>query len=201
FRRVLFRSTVSRVPRIRTAVLIAAALLAVISGGVMLAGIDFSTQRVDRTKVSIETVQRGTMEIRVSANGQLLSKRIEHFAAQVPGRVAKADIKPGAVVQAGQVLVELANPQLTAGAEEAQSAWEGAVAELQAAEAELQTNMLNQEVVLIQVQFNAEKAQAKTEADEALARNGLISDIELKRSRLDSAQLTKTGDIEARRLR
>ena len=73
----------------------------------MLAGIDFSTQRVDRTKVSIETVQRGTMEIRVSANGQLLSKRIEHFAAQVPGRVAKADIKPGAVVQAGQVLVEM----------------------------------------------------------------------------------------------
>jgi len=181
-------------------VLIAAALLAVISGGVMLAGIDFSTQRVDRTKVSIETVQRGTMEIRVSANGQLLSKRIEHFAAQVPGRVAKADIKPGAVVQAGQVLVELANPQLTAGAEEAQSAWEGAVAELQAAEAELQTNMLNQEVVLIQVQFNAEKAQAKTEADEALARSGLISGIELKRSQLDLSQLRKTGDIEARRL-
>jgi HlyD family secretion protein len=192
--------TISKVPRIRTAVLIAAALFAVISGGVMLAGIDFSTQRVDRTKVCIETVQRGTMEIKVSANGQLLSKRIEHFAAQVPGRVAKADIKPGAVVQAGQVLVELANPQLTAGAEEAQSAWEGAVAELQAAEAELQTNMLNQEVVLIQVQFNAEKAKAKTEADEALARNGLISGIELKRSQLDLRQLRKTSDIEARRL-
>jgi len=180
--------------------MIAAAMVAVISGGVMLAGIDFRTQRVDRTKVSIDTVQRGTMEIKAGANGQLLSKRIEHFAAQVPGRVAKADIKPGAVVQAGQVLVELANPQLTAAAEEAQSAWEGAVAELQAAEAELQTNMLNQEVVLIQVQFNAEKAKAKTEADEALARNGLISGIELKRSQLDLNQLRKTSDIEARRL-
>jgi len=193
--------TPSRTSRLRRPAIIAAVAVAAVAGGVLLAGIDFSTQRVDRTKLSIETVQRGTMEIKVAANGQLLSRRIEHFAAQVPGRVAKADTRPGAVVQAGQVLVELDNPQLIAAAEEAQSAWEGAVAELQAAEAELQTGMLNQEVVLIQVQFNAEKAKAKTEADEALARNGLISDIELKRSRLDSAQLTKTGDIEARRLR
>lgn len=192
--------TPARTSRLRRPAIIAAIAVALIAGGVLLAGIDFSTQRVDRTKLSIETVRRGTMEIRAGANGQLLSKRIEHFAAQVPGRVAKADIKPGAVVQAGQVLVELANPQLTAGAEEAQSAWEGAMAELQAAEAELQTSMLNQEVVLIQVQFNAEKAKAKTEADEALARSGLISDIELKRSRLDSTQLSRTGEIEAKRL-
>jgi multidrug resistance efflux pump len=115
--------------------------------------------------------------------------------------VAKADIKPGAVVQVGQVLVELANPELIASAEEAQSAWEGAVAELQASEAELQTNMLNQEVVLVQVQFNRDKAKAKTEADEALAKAGLISGIELRRSQLDLSQLTKTAEIEASRLK
>ncbi len=89
----------------RTAV-IAAVALALIGGGVTLADIDFRTQRVDRTTLSIETVHQGTMEIKVSANGQLLSKRIEQLAAQVPGRVAKADIKPGALVHAGQVLVE-----------------------------------------------------------------------------------------------
>jgi multidrug efflux pump subunit AcrA (membrane-fusion protein) len=189
------------VSRIKLPATIAAVVFALISGGVMLAGIDFNTRRVDRTQLSIETVQRGTMEIKVGANGQLLSKRIEQLAARVSGRVAKADIKPGAVVQAGQVLLELANPQLTASAEEAQSAWEGAVAELQAEEAELQTNMLNQEVVLTQVQFNAEKASAKTEADETLASSGLISNIELKRSRLDLAQLRKTYEIEASRLR
>jgi len=181
--------------------IIAAVALAVISGGVMLASIDFRTQRVDRTTLSIETVQRGTMEIKVGANGQLLSERIEQLAAQVPGRVAKADIKPGAVVQVGEVLVELANPQLTASAEEAQSAWEGAVAELQASGAELETNMLNQEVVLTQVRFSAEKAKQKAEADEALARDGLISGIESRRSQLDLAQLKETYAIEASRLK
>lgn len=190
----------SKAPHIKRMAIIGAAAIALISGGVTLANIDFSTQRVDKTTLSIETVQHGTMEIKVSANGQLLSKRIEQLAAQVSGRVARADIKPGAVVTQGQVLVELANPQLTASAEEAQSAWEGAMAELQAAQADLQTNMLNQEVVLTKVQFESEKAQAKTEADESLASAGLISGIELKRSQLDRTQFMKTYGIEASRL-
>lgn len=196
--RVINKTKTSAIKRMA---IIAALASVLISGGVMLASIDFSTHRVDKTTLSIETVQQGTMEIKVGANGQLLSRRIEQLAAQVPGRVAKSDIKPGAVVQVGQVLVELTNPQLTASAEEAQSAWEGAVAELQAAEAELQTNMLNQEVVLTQVRFGAEKARAKTDADEALARNGLISGVELKRSQLDSTQLKETYGIEASRLK
>ena len=192
--------TKSRVSRVKLPAIIASVALALISGGVMLANIDFSTHRVDRTRLSIETVQRGTMEVKVGANGQLLSKRIEQLAARVPGRVARADIKPGAVVQVGQVLVELENPQLTASAEEAQSAWEGAVAELRSSEAELQTNLLTQEVVLTGVQFNLERAQVKTEADEALAHDGLLSGIELKRSQLDLTQLKKTYGIEASRL-
>jgi HlyD family secretion protein len=195
--RIRTRSTASQLKR---PALIAAIAAVLISGGVLLANIDFRTQRVDRTTLSIETVRHGVMEIKVSANGQLLSRHIEELAAQVSGRVAKADIKPGAVVSAGQLLVELANPQLTASAEEAQSAWEGAMAELQAAEADLQTAMLNQEVVLTKVQFDTEKAKAKYEADESLASAGLISGIELKRSRLDLSQLTKTYEIESSRL-
>lgn len=191
----------SRASGFKRPAFIAAAAVGLITGSVVLANIDFSTQRVDRTKLSIETVQQGVMEIRVSANGRLVSRNIEQLAARVPGRVARADIKPGAVVQVGQLLVELANAQLTAGAEEAQSAWEGAVAELQAASAELETDMMNQEVVLTQVRFNMEKAQAKAEADQALARNGLISDLELRRSLLDLSQLKETHQIEASRLK
>ena len=193
--------TKSKTSQFKRPALIAAIVAALVSGGVVLANIDFSTQRVDQTKLSIETVQQGSMEIKAGANGQLLSRNIEQLAARVSGRVARTDIKPGAVVQVGQVLVELENPQLTASAEEAQSAYEGALAELQSAQAELETSMLNQEVVLTQVQFNTEKAKAKTESDEELAKNGLISDIELRRSQLELAQLRKTYEIEASRLK
>ncbi len=195
--RVRTKSVASQLKR---PTLIAAIVVTLIGGGVVLANIDFNTQRVDRARLSIETVQQGTMEIKVAANGQLLSRRIEQLASRVSGRVARAEIKPGAVVHVGQTLVELTNPQLLASAEEAQSAHEGAVAELQAAEAELQTNMLNHEVVLTQVRFNAEKAKAKAEADAALAREGLISNIEARRSQLDLEQLEKTYEIEASRL-
>ncbi|HET7436221.1 MAG TPA: HlyD family efflux transporter periplasmic adaptor subunit [Thermoanaerobaculia bacterium] len=186
--------------RIKVVVLVAVALVTLAGAGAMLASIDFRTRRVDKSTVSIETVQRGTMEVKVGADGQLLSKRVEQVAAQVPGRVAKADLKAGAVVHAGDVLVELANPQLTASAEEAQSAWEGAVAELQSAEAELQTNLMNQEVVLTQIRFNTEKAKEKAEADATLAHEGLISGIEARRSQLDLEQLRQTFVIESSRL-
>lgn len=50
---------------IKRIALISALSLAVIGGGVAITSIDFSSQRVDRDKLSIETVQRGTLEIKV----------------------------------------------------------------------------------------------------------------------------------------
>ena len=185
--------------RIKGLAALAMGLVALVTCAGVLASIDFRTQRVDRSKVSIETVQQGVMEIRVGANGRLLSRNVEQLAARVSGRVAKADIKPGTLVKAGEVIVELENPQIVAAAEEAQSAWEGAVAELRASTAELEANLMNQEVALTQVRFNTEKTRAKTEADEALARNGLISDVELRRSKLDLSQLQETSRIEESR--
>lgn len=185
----------------RRIALITAITVVLIGGGVTLANIDFNTQRVDRNKVSIETVRRGTMEIKVSANGQLLPRNIEQIASQVTGRVAKAHVKPGDVVNAGQLLVDLTNPQLIASAEEAYSAWEGAATELQAAEAELQTNLLNQEIAVTQAQFNLERAQLQLEADTKLIAQQIVSEIDFKRSKLNVAQLTKTHGIEEGRLR
>ena len=86
--------TKSKTSQFKRPALIAAIVAALVSGGVVLANIDFSTQRVDQTKLSIETVQQGSMEIKAGANGQLLSRNIEQLAARVSGRVARTDIKP-----------------------------------------------------------------------------------------------------------
>jgi len=191
----------SNTPRIKRIAAIAGSALLLIGGGVTLASIDFSTRRIDRKKLSIETVVLGTMEVKVSANGQLLAKNIEELAAQVSGRVAKKHVKAGDVVSAGQLLVELANPQLVASAEEASSDWEGAVTDLKASEAELQANVLNQEVTLTQAQFNLERAQVQLEAEEKLIGQHIISEIDFKRSKLTVAQLLKTRSIEQDRVR
>jgi HlyD family secretion protein len=186
----------SNMPQIKRLAIIAAGVSALVSGGFGITTIDFRTHRVERDKVRIETVHQGSMEVKVSANGQLLSRHIEQIAAQVPGRVAKKDIKPGAVVQAGQILVELTNPDLIASAEEAQSGWEGAVAGLQSSEAELQNNILSQEVVVTRAQLDLEKAQLKANEDRVLGAAGVIPQLELKRSELDENQCIKTFAIQ-----
>lgn len=174
--------------------------LVLVGGGLTLASIDFNSRRVDRDTLSIDTVQRGTLEIKVSANGRLLPKNIEQIGSQVMGRVARTHVKPGAVVKVGQLLVELTNPELIASAEEAYSAWEGAVTELQASEVELQTNLLNQETAFTQAHFNLEKAQLQLEAETKLIGQRIISEIDYKRTQLDVSQLTRMRAIEESRL-
>jgi HlyD family secretion protein len=190
----------TKVPRIARASLVAAGTIGLVSGGVTLANIDFKSHRVDRDKLSIAVVQRGTMEIKVSANGQLLSNDIEQLVAQVQGRVARKDVRPGAIVKVGEVLVELTDPQLIVGVEQARSAWEGAVAGLQVPDSMLQTNMLNEEVVLAQSQFNLQTAQLKVNTDQSLADEQLIPLMTLKQSRLNLGQLQKICEIEGIRL-
>jgi len=103
-------------------------------------------------------------------------------------------------VSVGTLVLELTNPQLLASAEEAYSAWEGAVTELQAASSELQTNLLNQQIVLTQAQFALQAARVQLEAQAKLSGQHIIPEIDFKRSQLNVAQLTQTCAIEARRL-
>ena len=141
------------------------------------------------------------LEIKVSANGQLLPKHIEYIEAQVAGRVANAYVKAGDVVTAGQVLVELTNPETVDRAEEAYSAWQGAVTELKASESDLQTNLLDtQQVVLTQSQFNLERAKLQMTAEGRLQGQHVIPEIDYERSKLNVAQLIRTSEIEASRL-
>jgi HlyD family secretion protein len=185
----------------KRAVIIAIAVCALLGGGITLARIDFSTQRVERRKVTIDTVKRGTLEIKVHANGQLLPRNVEYIASQVTGRIAKAVVKPGDVVKSGDVLVELGNPQLVASADEAESAWEGAVNEAKATEAEQRANLLNQEAVLTAAKFDMQKAQARLAAETKLFGRGIVSQIDFDNSKLTVAQTTEQYALEQNRFK
>lgn len=170
----------------RALIVAAAVFLAV--GAFVLVNIDFTTQRVERSKIALDVVKRGKLEIKVNANGQLVPKNVEYMASQVTGRVAKVIVKPGDIVKAGALLVELDNPQLVASAEEARSAWEGAVNEAKAAQAELRANLLTQEAMLTQAKFTLQRAQVRLAAENKLAGQRIISDIDYQSSKLNVAQ-------------
>lgn len=179
--------------------LIAIGVAVLLAGGIGLASIDFSTQRVDRSKVTIDAVKRGALEIKVNANGQLVPRNVEYIASQVNGRVAKTFVKPGDVVKAGTVLVQLENPQLVASEEEAESAWEGAVNEAKAARADLHAELLTQQSVLTQAKFAMERAQVRLDAEAKLAGQNIISAIDYANSKLNVAQTKQQYGLELER--
>lgn len=180
-------------------VLITAGVIALLVGAIGLANIDFTTQRIDRSKVTIDTVKRGALEIKVNANGELVPRNVEYIASQVNGRVAKTFVKPGDVVKAGTVLVQLENPQLVASEEEARSAWEGALNEAKAARADLHAELLTQQSVLTQAKFAMERAQVRLDAEAKLAGQNIISAIDYANSKLNVAQTKQQYALELER--
>ena len=180
-------------------ILIVAGVVALLAGAIGLASIDFTTQRVDRSKVTIDTVKRGALEIKVNANGQLVPRNVEYIASQVNGRVAKTFVKPGDVVKAGTVLVQLENPQLVASEEEAKSAWEGALNEAKAARADLHAELLTQQSVLTQAKFAMERAQVRLAAETKLVGQNIISEIDYANSKLNVAQTKQQYALELER--
>ena len=169
-------------------------------GAISIAGMDFKSRRVNRDTLLVDTVQRGTLEIRVSANGELLPRDIELISAQVEGRVARVFVAPGDEVETGQLLAQLSNPEVVNAAEEAFSAWEGTVADLKAFEVELRNGILNQEVYALQAKFAFEKEILKLEAERILHDKNIVSDIDYQQRQLSVEQLKQTVAIEERRL-
>jgi HlyD family secretion protein len=190
----------SNATRIKRLALIIGLPLAVVAGTVTLANVDFSSYRVDRNTISLDTVKRGELEVKVSANGQLLAKNVEQLASQVSARVLKINVKPGAVVKKGDVLVQLSNPQLIASAEEAQSAWEEGVADLRSYEVELQGDVLKQEDAVNQAESNLKKEQMELDADTRLFGQHIVSELDYKRAQLSTELAKKTYAIEVSRL-
>jgi HlyD family secretion protein len=179
---------------------LALGVLFLVGIGLSMAFIDFSTARIDGSKIAISTVEQGTLEIKVRGSGQLLPRNVEYIGAQVNGRVVKRHVQAGASVSKGQLLLELSNPQLVAQAEQARAAWEGAVTALRASESELKTNLLDQEIALTQARYNLQSAQLQLEAETELKAANLVSDVAFKRTRFNVAQLQQALTIGQERV-
>ena len=185
----------------RKLTLITLSIIAVIGLAMLLATMDFGTRRVDRSSLHIDTVQRGDLDIKVSANGLLLPKDVEWVASQVEGRVSAIHRRAGDPVEIGQLLLELNNPALVTAAEEAQSALEGGQAEKLSYSVDLQNQLLNQKSITLRAKFAYESAKLKLDAETELRETStIIADIDYRRTQLEVEQLLATYHIEQERL-
>jgi HlyD family secretion protein len=155
---------------------------------------------IDRSTVWIDTVKRGAMVRQVRGLGTLVPEEIRWIAARVEARVDKIIVRPGAHVAPETILLELTSPEVEQAARDAQSQYAAAQAELTTLRATLQRELLEQEANAARVHSEYQQARMENETNDDLAKNGLVSDLVHKTSRIKAEDLGARDQIEQKRL-
>ncbi|MCB1053919.1 MAG: efflux RND transporter periplasmic adaptor subunit, partial [Acidobacteria bacterium] len=177
---------------------VALAGLAVVWAAV--ASLEPAARSVDKDTLWIGAVERGEMLREVRGPGTLVPEELRWISAATEGRVDRILIKPGAEVETDTVIMELTNPNVERSAQDAEWALRAEQADYQDLKVRLESEYLNQQASAASVEADLREAQLEAEANEQLAGDGLISNIELRRSQIRAQQLENRHRIEQERL-
>jgi HlyD family secretion protein len=186
--------------RVRTMlyVVVGAAAIALVTLGV--SRLKPAAPSVDRSTLLIDTVQRGPMLRQVRGTGTLVPEEIRIIAASTQGRVERVLAQPGTEVSAGTVLIELSNPELQQAAVDTQYELLAAEADYRNLKVKLESERMGQQAAAATVRADYQQAKIQTDTDEALAKDGLIPDLNLKLSRVKTEELANRYQLEQQRL-
>jgi HlyD family secretion protein len=176
-------------------------------GGLALAGVAYALVRlepvgvsVERAEVMIGTVQSGEFVRQVRGAGMLVPRDSRWLPAQVPGRVERILLKPGAVVGPDSVIAVLANPELERTVQEAQWAVAQGRAEVAAMKLQLQGQVLDQKSRVAEARASFESTRLQAEAEAEAARLQAVSQLQARRSKIMAEQLAVRLQVEDDRL-
>jgi HlyD family secretion protein len=155
---------------------------------------------VEKGTVWVDTVKRGPMLRQVRGTGTLVPEEIRWIPATTEGRVERIVVLPGKVVEPDTVLLELSNPSLEVLAQDAASELKAAESESTNLTVQLQSQLLTQKAAAAGVLADYREASMQAEADEVLAKDGLVADITMRVSKLRAEELKGRSEIEQQRV-
>src|SRR3954470_4260336 len=179
----------------------AAALLLIALVTVGLSQLKPAAPTVEKASVWTDTVKQGQMLRQVRGNGTLVPEQIQFVQAETDGRVERILVLPGAEVKADTVLLELSNQQLKQDVFDAEWQLKGAEASLKKLKVQLESERLTQKAQIASLKLDLTQSTLEAEADEALAKRGLVASLTAKRSRAKADELVSRLEIEEERLR
>jgi HlyD family secretion protein len=194
------RPSQARKKKIRRILYVSAAVIVI--GGISLgvSKLKPAAPTVDRAVVWIDAVKRGPMLRQVRGSGTLVPEDIRWIPARSQGRVERIILRPGAQVTPDSIILELSNPELTQSVQDAQLGYQSAQAALANRKAELQSALLSQEAATANIDTQYKQAALDLEANEALYKEGLVSELTVKGKRGLEADLKNRLATEKRRL-
>jgi HlyD family secretion protein len=194
------RPSQAKKKRIRRILWGSATLLVIVLISVAVSRLKPAAPTVDRAVVWVDAVKQGNLVVQVRGSGTLTPEDIRWIPAMTQGRVDKIVLRPGAQVKPDSVILELSNPELEQQVRDAQLAYQAAQAAFVNRKAELQSGLLSQEADTANIEASYKQAALDLEANEKLAKDGLVSDIQLKQKRSAAEELKNRFDLAQKRL-
>ncbi len=184
-----------RKKRIRQVAIAGASLVAVLLITLGLSRLKPAAPSVEGATVWRDTVKRGPMLRQVRGLGTLVPEDIRWIPATTQGRVVKIILRPGTSVTTDSVILELSNPQLEQELHDAELKVKAAEATQANLRVQVQNDQLSQRASAATIEAEFNKAKTAAEMKEALAKDQLVSALDLKQARVDAEQLAIRDDI------
>jgi len=167
---------------------------------VLLSRLKPAAPTVERNLVWVDTVKQGPMVRQVRGLGTLVPEDIRWIAARTSGRVEQIVLRPGAVVLADSVILELSNPDVEQAALNATLQLKAAEAELVSLTAQVERNLLELEASSAAVKSRFEQARLQAEVNDELFKDGLVATVVMKQSKVAAEEAALGWEIEQKRL-
>ncbi|HEX2855676.1 MAG TPA: HlyD family efflux transporter periplasmic adaptor subunit [Opitutaceae bacterium] len=174
-------------------------VLALVAVTVVLSQLKPAAPTVERNSVWIDTVKRGPMVRQVRGLGTLVPEDIRWIAARTPGHVDRIVLRPGAKVEPDSVILVLSNPDVEQAAAAAESQLKAAEAELVSLKVQLGRDVLASESAAATAKAVFEQAKLRSEVNEELFKDGLVSKLEMRLSKVTAEHAATANAIEQKR--
>ena len=162
---------------------------------VLLARLKPAVPTVDKSLVWTETVKRGPMIRQVRGPGTLVPVDIRWIAARTQGRVDRIVLLPGAQVEPDSVIIALSNPDVTQAALDAESQLKSGEADLANTRVQVESAVLQSESDAANARANFEQAHLRAQVDDQLFKDGLVSELELRLTKVTAQQAEEVNTI------
>ncbi|HXG56882.1 MAG TPA: HlyD family efflux transporter periplasmic adaptor subunit, partial [Vicinamibacterales bacterium] len=193
-------ATVAKKKKARRIIFGAAALAVIALITVGVSRLKPAAPSVDKAAVWVDTVKRGPMLRLVRGSGTLVPEDTRWVNTSTQGRVERILLRPGAMVTAGTVILELSNPELQQSVTEGQLSYRSAQASYQNRKAEVESGLLAQQSDVAGIEASYKDAALQLEAQEKLFKDDLVSELQVKQFRSREAELKNRLSLAQQRL-
>src|SRR5438552_13799747 len=132
---------------------------------------------VDRSTVWIDTVKKGEMLRQVRGLGTLVPEEVRWIPATTDGIIEEVRAMAGDTVKADTIILVMSNPDVLHAATDAELQVKSSEADLLNLRATLRNQIVNQQSEQASVESDYRRAEVDYQANQQLAKDGLVSEV------------------------